>query len=87
MCSGSQWKRARLAIEHPSWPTIIDSGTCVRPTLIAPEPRLLILGSQSTPAGSHYLHRAIAWRMTALVRADGGLQTPRTTRGINHLIR
>jgi hypothetical protein len=27
-------------------PTIIDSGACVRPTFIAPEPTVLILGSQ-----------------------------------------
>ena len=33
-------ERPGCAIEHPSWPTIIDSGTCFRPTLIAPEPRL-----------------------------------------------
>ena len=58
--SGSQWKNARLAIEHPPWPTIIDSVGCSRPTLSAPEPRLLILGSHSAPAGSHYLHRAVA---------------------------
>jgi hypothetical protein len=45
-CSGLQWKDARLAILPPFWPTIIDSGACVRPTFIAPEPTLLILGSQ-----------------------------------------
>jgi hypothetical protein len=57
------------------------------PTLSAPKPTLLILGSQSTPVDSHHLHRAIAWRMIVLVRADGGSQTPHTTGGINHLIR
>jgi hypothetical protein len=25
-CCGLQWKSIRLAIEHSSWPTIIDSG-------------------------------------------------------------
>ena len=39
-------KPARLAIEPPFWPTIIDSVGCSQPTFSAPEPRLLILGSQ-----------------------------------------
>jgi hypothetical protein len=86
-CCGLHYLSGRLAIEHPSWPTIIDSGGCSQPTLSAPEPRLLILGSQSAPAGPHYVHRAVASRMTALVRADGRLPTPRTTGGINTLIR
>jgi len=46
-CSGLQWKDARLAIEHPSWPIIIDSGMCARLTLSAPEPTVLILGLHS----------------------------------------
>jgi hypothetical protein len=46
ICCGSHYLNARLAMEHPSWPTIIDSGACVRPTSIAPEPKLLILGLQ-----------------------------------------
>jgi len=54
-CSGSHYLHARLAIEHPSRPTIIDSGTCSRPILSAPEPTLLILGSQSSPTDSYYL--------------------------------
>jgi hypothetical protein len=37
-----------LAIEHPSRPTLIDSIGGARPTFIAPEPTLLILGSQSS---------------------------------------
>ena len=45
-CSGLQYLDARLAIEPPSRPTIIDSGSCSRPTFIAPEPTVLILGSQ-----------------------------------------
>jgi hypothetical protein len=53
-CCGLQWKSIRLAIEHPFWPTIIDSGACVRPTFIAPEPTVLILGSQSCRVGPHY---------------------------------
>jgi hypothetical protein len=85
-CSGSHYLDARLAIEHPSRPTIIDSGTCVRPTLSASEPRLLILGSQSCLVGSHYWHRAVVWGMTALMRADRGWQALRTTGRINHLI-
>jgi hypothetical protein len=85
-CSGSHYLTARLAIEHPSRPTIIDSVGCSRPTLFTPEPRLLILGSQSAPWGSHYLHRAKAWRMTALVRADGRSQAPQKTGGINILL-
>ena len=60
-CSGSHYLTARLAIEHPSRPTIIDSVGCSRPTLFAPGPRLLIRGSQSAPAGPHDLHRAVAW--------------------------
>jgi len=52
--SGSHSLDARLAIEHPLWPTIIDSDACSKPTLSAPEPTLLILGSQSCLAGSHY---------------------------------
>jgi hypothetical protein len=71
----------------PSGPTLIDSGACSRPTLSVPEPRLLILSSQSAPAGSHSLPRAVAWRMTTLVRADRGLHAPRATGGINNLIR
>jgi hypothetical protein len=54
MCSGSHSLDARLAIEHPLWPIIIDSDACSKPTLSAPEPTLLILGSQSCLAGSHY---------------------------------
>jgi hypothetical protein len=57
-CSGSHQLSGRLAIEHSSRPTIIDSGACVRPTLSAPEPTLLHLGSQSAHAGSHSLQRA-----------------------------
>ena len=53
--------------------------------MIAPEPRLLILGSQSAPWGSHYVHRAEAGRMTALVRADGRSLAPQTTGGIDTL--
>ena len=56
ICCGSHYLTARLAIEHPSRPTIIDSVGCSRPTLFAPEPRLLILGSQLAPAGSHDVH-------------------------------
>src|SRR5512132_1037938 len=52
MCSGSHYLTARLAIEHPSRTTIIDSVGCSRPTLFAPEPRLLILGSYSCRVGS-----------------------------------
>jgi hypothetical protein len=48
---------ARLAIEHPSCLTIIDSVKCVRLTLIAPEPTLLQLGLQSSHTGSHSLQR------------------------------
>jgi hypothetical protein len=86
-CSSSHSLDARLAIEYPSRPTLIDSGMCARPTLIAPEPRLLILGSQSAPAGPHYLHRAVAWWMTVLVRAGEQLPAHRTTGGINNFIR
>ena len=75
-CCGLQWKRAWLAIGHPCWPTMIESVGCSRPTLSAPEPRLLILGSQSAPAGSHYVHRDEAWRMTVLEQADGGSHAP-----------
>jgi hypothetical protein len=53
--SGLHSLDARLAIEHLSWPTIIDSGTWSRPTLSAPEPTLLILGSHSCRLGSHSL--------------------------------
>jgi hypothetical protein len=45
----------RLAIEYPSRPTIIDSNQGFRPTFIAPEPTVLILGSQSSPTDSYYL--------------------------------
>jgi hypothetical protein len=46
-CSGSHYLNARLAIEHHFWPIIIDSGRALRPTFIAPEPTVLILGSHS----------------------------------------
>jgi hypothetical protein len=36
----------RLAMEHPAWPTIIDSNQGLRPTLATPRLTLLILGSQ-----------------------------------------
>jgi hypothetical protein len=52
-CSGSHSLDARLALEHPSWPTIIDSGAGVRPPLAAPEPTVLQLGSQSCRVGPH----------------------------------
>jgi hypothetical protein len=45
-CCGLHYLTARLAIKHPSWPTIIDSVGCSSPTLSAPEPTFLILGSQ-----------------------------------------
>lgn len=48
-CSGAHYLNARLALKHPSWPTIIDSVVCSRPTLSAPEPRLLSQGSHSLP--------------------------------------
>ena len=70
-CSGSQWKDGRLAIEHPFRPTLIDSGRALRPTLIAPEPRLLILGSQSCLAGSDYCNGLGACQATVLGRAAG----------------
>jgi hypothetical protein len=66
----------RLAIMAPSGPAIIDSVRCSRLTLSALKPRLLILGSQSWLVGSHYWHRAVAWWMTALMRADGGMAGP-----------
>jgi hypothetical protein len=47
--SGAHYLSARLALEHPSWPTIIDSILCSRPTLFAPEPGLLPQGSHSLP--------------------------------------
>jgi hypothetical protein len=77
----------RLALMAPSGPTVMDSAGCSRPTCSAPEPRVLILGSPSAPAGAHSWPRAVAWRMTALVRADGASHAPRTTGGRNPLIR
>ena len=53
MYSGLHYLKARLAREHHSRPTIIDSDRALRPTLTAPEPTVVILGSQSSPAGSH----------------------------------
>jgi hypothetical protein len=53
MCSGLHYLKAQLAIEHLFRPTIIDSDRALRLTLIAPEPTVLILGLQSSPAGSH----------------------------------
>jgi hypothetical protein len=41
ICCGSQWKRVRLAIEHPGRPTIIDSTQGVWLTLIATKPTFI----------------------------------------------
>jgi hypothetical protein len=70
--SGSQWKDTRLAIEHPPWPTIIDSDRALRPTLSAPRPTLLILGSQSRRAGSHDGNGLVVHRDAKLQIAHGG---------------
>jgi hypothetical protein len=82
-CRGSHALNARLAIEHPSQPTFIDSVGCPRSTFSAPEARVLSLGSQSWLVGSQdvpptgrMVHRGIGSRLAHTITVVVDLYTP-----------